>query len=54
MAYFQKANKAWLIVKPEKYETGKGTFKDINLNINNEDKRHLGAVVGMEEFRKEY
>ena len=31
-----------------------GIFKDTNLNITNEGKRHLGAVVGMEEFRKEY
>ena len=30
-------------------------FKDTkNLNITNEGKRHLGAVVGTEEFRKEY
>ena len=25
-----------------------------NLNVTNEGKRHLGAVVGTEEFRKEY
>ena len=30
-------------------------FKDTkNLNITNRGKRHLGAVVGTEEFRKEY
>ena len=54
VGYFPKANKSWLIVKSEKYETAKGIFKDTNLNITNEGKRHLGAVVGTEEFRKEY
>ena len=29
-------------------------FQDTNLNITNEGKRHLGAVVGTEEYRKEY
>ena len=45
--YFPKANKSWLTVKPEKYGTAKGIFKDTNLNIINEDKRHYGTVVGM-------
>ena len=54
MGYFPKANKSWLIVKLEKYETAKGIFKDTNLNITNEGKRHLRSVVGTEEFRKEY
>ena len=54
LGYFPKANKSWLIVKPEKYETAKVIFKDTNLNITNEGKRHLGAVVGTGEFRKEY
>ena len=54
LEYFPKAKKSWLIVKPEKYETAKGIFKDTNLNITNEGKRHLGAVVGTEEFKKEY
>ena len=54
MGYFPKANKSWLIVKPEKYEAAKGIFKDTNLDITNEGKRHLGAVVATEEFRNEY
>ena len=52
MGYFPKANKSQLIVKPEKYETEKSIFKDINLNITNEG--NLGAEVGTEQFRKEY
>ena len=51
MEYFPKANKSWLIVKPEKYEAAKGIFKGVNLNITNEGKKHL--AVGIEEFRKE-
>ena len=54
MECYSKVNKSWLIVKPEEYETARGIFKDTNLNITNESKRHLGAVVGTEEFRKEY
>ena len=54
IGYFPKANKSWLIVKPEKCETAKGIFQDTNLNITNEGKKHLGTVVGTEEFRKEY
>ena len=54
MGYFPKANRSWLIVKPEKYETAKGIFKDTNLDITNKGKKHLGAGVGTEEFRKEY
>ena len=41
-------------MKLEKYETAKYIFKDTNLNITNKGKRHLDAVVGREEFRKEY
>ena len=41
-------------MKPEKYETVKGIFKDTNLKITNKGKRHLGAVVGTEELRKDY
>ena len=41
-------------MNPEKYETAKRIFNETNLNINNEGKRHLGAVVGTEEFRKEF
>ena len=46
IGYFPKVNKSWLIVKPEKYETAKGMFKDTNLNVTNESKRHLGSGVG--------
>ena len=54
MGYFPKAKNSWLIVKPEKYKTAKGIFKGTNFNITNGGKRHLGAVVGTEEFKKEY
>ena len=41
-------------MKPDKYDAAKCIFKDSNLNITNEGKRHLDTVVGREEFRKEY
>ena len=50
MGYFPKASRSWLIAKPEKYETAKGIFRDTNLNITSKGKKHLGAVVGTEEF----
>ena len=52
--YFPKPSKSCLIEKPEKYQISKRIFKDTNLNITNESKRHLGAVVDTEEFRKEH
>ena len=54
IGYFPKTNKSRLIVKPDKYEAAKCIFKDTNLSITNEGKRHLDTVVGREEFRKEY
>ena len=54
VGYFPKAKKSWLIVKPEKYETAKDVFKTTKLNITKEGKRHLGAVVGTEEYKIEY
>ena len=44
--------KSWLIVKPEKYETVKGIFKDTKLNITSE--RHLEVVFATEECSNEH
>ena len=41
-------------MKPEKYETAKGLFKDTKLNVTNEGKRYLEAAAVTNEYRKEY
>ena len=33
-------------MRPEKYQTAKVIFKDMKLDITNEGKRYLGALVG--------
>ena len=50
--YFPEAKKCWLIVKPDAYDNAKSTFKDTNIKITIEGKRHLGAVVGSSTFKK--
>ena len=54
IGYFPKASKSWLIVKPEKYELAKSIFRETSINITIEGKRHLGAVIGSDEFKKSY
>ena len=51
--YFLKVKMLRLTVKPEKYETAEGIFKDAKLNIFNGGKNYLGAVSGTKEYRKE-
>ena len=52
--YFPKPSKSILVVKEEHYETAKEVFKDSGLEITSEGQRHLGAVVGTEEYRNSY
>ncbi len=54
LGYFPKGSKSWLVVKPDKYELAKIIFKDTNIKITKDGKRHLGAVVGTETFKSEY
>ncbi len=54
--YFPNSSKSILIVKDEECAVrAKSIFKDFpSLKITKEGERHLGAVVGSEEFRKKY
>ena len=54
LGYFPKGSKSWLVVKSDKYELAKSIFKDTNINITKEGKRHLGAAIGSNEFKDEY
>ena len=52
--YFVNGMKSWLIVKSEQIgELARSLFGD-TVNITTEGKRHLGAVIGSEEYKKEY
>ena len=52
--YFVNGKKSWLIVKSEEIaELARSLFGD-TVNITTEGKRHLGAVIGSEEYKKEY
>ena len=43
-----------MIVKEDKLGEATNTFNDSNVNITIEGKRHLAAVIGSNEYRKEY
>ena len=52
--YFVNGRKSWLIVKTKQIaELARSLFGD-TVNITTEGKRHLGAVIGSEEYKKEY
>ena len=54
IGYFAKPSKSWLIVKPHFFEQAKEVLKNSGLQITTQGRRHLGAVVGSEEFKKEF
>ncbi|XP_066926215.1 uncharacterized protein [Clytia hemisphaerica] len=52
--YFQQASKTWVIVKPQYLEEATEIFKDTNIKITTEGKKHLGAAIGSENFCEEF
>ena len=52
--YLTNAKKSWIVVKPEKKEEVEQIFKDTSLQITIEGQKHLGAVIGSEEYKTEY
>ena len=54
IGYTAKPSKSWLIVKSEFYDSAVQRFDGTGIKITKEGKRHLGAVVGTEDFKKEY
>ena len=54
IGYHAKPSKSWLIVKEEHLEYAQNIFLGTGLQITTSGKRHLGAVVGTEEFKQEY
>ena len=54
IGYYAKPSKSWLIVKQAHLEYATRIFAGSGLQITTEGKRHLGAVVGSEQFKAEY
>ena len=53
IGYTPNASKSVLIVKPEFYARATEIFRDSGVIITKDGQRHLGAVIGTEEFKKE-
>ncbi|KAG0726956.1 hypothetical protein GWK47_035604 [Chionoecetes opilio] len=54
IGYTPKVTKSILIVKPEHYENGVRLFSDSGVIVTKDGQRHLGAVIGTEEFKAKY
>ena len=54
LGYFPKAEKCWLIVKPEKEESARAIFHGTAINISVQGQKHLGAALGSRQFLEEY
>ncbi|KAG0714514.1 hypothetical protein GWK47_013998 [Chionoecetes opilio] len=54
IGYTPNATKPILIVKPEHYENGVRFFRDSGVTVTKDGQRHLGAVIGTEEFKAKY
>ena len=53
--YYVQQSKSFLILKnPELFDSASRLFWDTSINIATDGKRHLGAVLGSEEFRDSY
>ena len=53
--YFPKPSKSILIVKnPSLLEQARELFSDTDIHITCQGQRHLGAVIGQDEFKHEY
>ena len=54
IGYLPNATKSVLIVKPAAFESAKEIFSNSNVRVTKDGERHLGAVIGTPEFKKEY
>ena len=52
--YFPQAKKSWLIVKAEHQQKANEVFRGTNIQITTEGERHLGAVIGSNEYKDRY
>ena len=54
IGYHPNARKSFLIVKPEHYDHAVETFAGTDVIVTKEGQRHLGAVIGTDDFRNQY
>ena len=54
IGYTANSSKSWLIAKPEFFDFAVQKFDGTEIKITKEGKAHLGAVIGSDEFKKEY
>ena len=55
LGYFVNQSKSWLILKdPDELETAQNIFENSQIKITTSGKRHLGAALGSQDFKKEY
>ncbi|KAG0730352.1 hypothetical protein GWK47_028440 [Chionoecetes opilio] len=54
IGYTPNATKSVLIVKPEHYDNGVELFNGSGVIVTKDGQRHLGAVIGTEEFKVKY
>ena len=52
--YYPQPSKSWLIVKPDMLEEARTIFEGTGVQITTEGERHLGAVIGSEEYKRGY
>ena len=52
--YHPQASKCWLIVKPEHLAEAEKIFEGTSIQITTEGNKHLGAVIGTEDYRDQY
>ena len=52
--YFPQPTKSWLIVKDTKLAEATDVFADTRIQITIDGERHLGAVIGTEENKRQY
>ena len=52
--YFPEPSKSWIIIKPGLLEKAVSEFQGTGVKITEDGKRHLGAVIGTEDYREEY
>ena len=52
--YYPNDKKCWVTVKLDKEECAKEVFKETDIKITVEGKKHLGAAIGSQEYLDEY
>ena len=52
LEYYPNASKSWLTVKNEHLSEAMEKFKGTGFNLTKHGKKHLGAVMGSENYKK--